>query len=185
MYGALAGVGVDAMAASQLTGYRGNAAAISMLDWENGLGTQWYWVVKMFIDTLGSVPKDVHPATVNGKAANETIRALRPDQWVCVHSPMEPKVIADRQVDPVYAQAFSFTHSKQHDSKVVARRKVVLLVNTRNATAQVSVSGAGVGSSARVVDYNHGYMATPYAEMHLAASGKIALGAFGIALVTI
>ena len=54
------------MAASQLTGYPGNAASISMLDWTNGQGNAWYWVVKMLIDTLGSGPKDVHTTLVRG-----------------------------------------------------------------------------------------------------------------------
>ena len=59
VYGELAALGVDGMAASQLTGYPGNAASISMLDWTTGQGNAWYWVVKMFVDTLGSGKKDV------------------------------------------------------------------------------------------------------------------------------
>ena len=42
-YAELARMGVDAMAASQLTGYPGNAPSISMVDWTNGEGTAWFW----------------------------------------------------------------------------------------------------------------------------------------------
>ena len=38
VYGELAALGVDGMAASQLTGYPGNAVSISMLDWKTGEG---------------------------------------------------------------------------------------------------------------------------------------------------
>ena len=47
VYGELAALGLDGMAASQLTGYPGNAVSISMLDWTNGNGNAWYWVVKV------------------------------------------------------------------------------------------------------------------------------------------
>ena len=73
VYASLAAIGVDAMAASQLTGYPGNAASISMLDWTTGQGNAWFWVLKMFTDTLGSGPKAVHRTLVNG--ASSSLRA--------------------------------------------------------------------------------------------------------------
>ena len=79
VYGELAALGVDGMAASQLTGYPGNAASISMLDWTTGQGNAWYWVVKMFVDTLGSGKKDVltllnnHPSTPISSFSNIAI----------------------------------------------------------------------------------------------------------------
>jgi hypothetical protein len=51
----LAELGVYGMAASQLTGYPGNAASISMLDWNNGLGNAWCGacVVPWILSALG------------------------------------------------------------------------------------------------------------------------------------
>jgi hypothetical protein len=179
VYASLAALGVDAMAASQLTGYPGNAASISMLDWTNGLGNAWFWVLKMcvcdlhvsnlfhfficlylicvyvvcrFIDTLGSKSKDVYPTFVNGKLSNTTVRAAQPDRWTCVHS-MSSAVYANTHVDPLFAQAL-----RLHDDQ-----KVVILVNTRNCSAQVTVDGAA-NSSVRVVDSHAGYEAVAYRE---------------------
>ena len=49
-------------------GYPGNAASISMVDWTTGQGDAWFWVVKMFIDTLGSLWQA-------GKLINKTFTA--------------------------------------------------------------------------------------------------------------
>ena len=75
-------------------GYPGNAASISMVDWTTGQGDAWFWVVKMFIDTLGSGPKDVHPTLVNGAPSDTTVRAVEPERWTCVHS-MSIRAVAE------------------------------------------------------------------------------------------
>ena len=160
------------MAASQLTGYPGNAVSISMLDWKTGEGNAWYWVVKMFIDTLGSVPKDVVSTLVNGRPSNTTITALRPDQWMCIHSPPNSKAVNDAHTAPLYAQSFQ----KGAD-------RMVLLVNTKNCSAEVSVDGAA-GGSVRAVDSEAGYASIPYSQAAL-ASDSYTLRGWGVALVTL
>ena len=73
------------MAASQLTAQPGNAASIAMLDWTNGEGTAWYWVVKMFVDTFGSDTKSVYPTYINGKRSEDAIRVAGNPE-VCIHT---------------------------------------------------------------------------------------------------
>ncbi len=95
IYASLAEIGVDQIAASQLTGYPGNAPSISMLDWTNGDGTAWWWVVKMFIEVLGSETKTTISTLINGISAGLSIRPL--DSAVCVHTP-RARAIAEAQV---------------------------------------------------------------------------------------
>ena len=175
VYGALAEIGVDAIAASQLTAYPGNAAAISMLDWNNGLGNAWYWVLKMFADTLGSDPKDVHRASVNGVPGNATVRPPRPGEWWCTHS-MGTTSFDASLVDVLYAQAFTLRPGRGNE-------RVILLVNPRNSTIIATVAGAGAGSIVRVVDQSAGFLAMPYATRPVPASGAVNLGGFAVALV--
>jgi hypothetical protein len=66
---------------------------------------------------------------------------------------MSSAVYANTHVDPLFAQAL-----RLHDDQ-----KVVILVNTRNCSAQVTVDGAA-NSSVRVVDSHAGYEAVAYRE---------------------
>ena len=205
VYAELADLGVYGMAASQLTGYPGNAASISMLDRTNGLGNAWYWVLKMFIDTLGSGTKDVVAtavATAAGtKDSGQVIRPLFPLEWVCVHT-VSPKAVADAHVDPVYAKALVL-----HDHTSLgpaacggghgmhgirgggegrgggkANQRVVILANTKNATASVTVAGAA-GGSIRAVDMSAGYAAVPYSNHPIDSTGTVQIRGFGAAIV--
>jgi len=175
VYGELAALGLDGMAASQLTGYPGNAVSISMLDWTNGNGNAWYWVIKMFIDTLGSGKKEILRTDVNGQPANATIRALHPDEWMCIHSPPNSKAVNDAHVAPLYAASFELTAK--------GKARVVLLVNTKNCSAVVTVAGAS-GGSVRAVDLSAGFEATPYSDTKL-SSDSYTLQGWGVALVTL
>jgi hypothetical protein len=175
VYGELAALGLDGMAASQLTGYPGNAVSISMLDWTNGNGNAWYWVIKMFIDTLGSGKKEILRTDVNGQPANATIRALHPDEWMCIHSPPNSKAVNDAHVAPLYAASFELTAKD--------KARVVLLVNTKNCSAVVTVAGAS-GGSVRAVDLSAGFEATPYSDTKL-SSDSYTLQGWGVALVTL
>jgi len=169
VYGSLAAIGFDQMAASQLTGYPGNAPSISMLDWTNGEGTAWYWVVKMFIDTFGSDTKAVFPTYINDKPSDTAIRAVNPD--VCIHTPRPSSVVASH-VDALFAQGFV---------REVSGQKIVLLANTRNDSISVGVFGAR-GGALRVVDFEAGFRLTPWAERKL-ANDTVTLTGFGVGLV--
>ena len=195
VYAELADRGVYGMAASQLTGYPGNAASISMLDWTNGLGNAWYWVLKMFIDTLGSGTKDVVRTTVatpmGTKDSGELIRALFPSEWVCIHS-VSPKTVADAHVDPVYAKAMvlhSHASLGPHGcgggggGGTGTGQRVVLLANTKNSTANVTIVGAA-GGSIRAVDMGAGYEDIPYSNHPITdPTGMVQIRGFAAAIV--
>merc|ERR1712039_1113215 len=159
-------------AASQLTGYPGNAASISMLDWTTGQADAFWWVIKLFFDSLGSGLKTVAKLQVNGTPANELIRAIHPDAWVCTHS-LGSKIIDDPRVAPIYAQAI-ILHEK-------ADEHVILLANTRNVSVSVTVEHA-MGGSMRTVDLAAGYQDVPYSETVL-SSDALLLGGFAVAIV--
>ena len=159
VYASLAALGVDAIAASQLTGYEvpENAPSISMLDWNTGHGTAWFWVVQMFTDTLGSGPKDVLPTLVNGALSNQTVRPFDPTRpGMCAHS-MNGKAFTEAHVQPLFAQAFALNVAG-------VSKRIVILVNTRNCSAAVVVAGAA-GGSVRAVDLEAGFGSTPYKEV--------------------
>eukprot|EP00747_Dinoflagellata_sp_TGD_P028785 gnl/TRDRNA2_/TRDRNA2_133481_c0_seq1.p1 gnl/TRDRNA2_/TRDRNA2_133481_c0~~gnl/TRDRNA2_/TRDRNA2_133481_c0_seq1.p1 ORF type:complete len:565 (+),score=84.60 gnl/TRDRNA2_/TRDRNA2_133481_c0_seq1:150-1844(+) len=174
VYSQLAALGVDAIAASQLTGYPGNAEPISMLDWTSGKGNPYYWVVKMFIDTMGSGPKDVHDTTVNLLSADKLINASMPDDWKCIHS-MQPKGVGDAHVSPLYARAMTL-HAK-------AGQRVVILANTRKSSISVSVAGAA-GGSVRTVEKGSGDQTTPYSDVKM-TSEELTLEGWGVAIVSL
>ena len=75
---------------------------------------------------------------VDNKPSSSLITALHPDEWMCIHSPPNAKSVNDAHTAPVYAQSFRLTEKNNE--------KVVLLVNTRNSTASVTVAGAAGGS---------------------------------------
>eukprot|EP00729_Bicosta_minor_P003374 gene3374-16255_t len=203
VYSELAELGVHAMAASQLTGYLGNAASISMLDWDTGLGNAWYWVLKLFIDTLGSNCKDVVGTTVNGKPSSDAIRPLFPNEWVCIHT-ASAKPLADAHVDPIYAKAMvvhnysagtggsgcpsgdgagDASSTSSSSSSAAAGQRVVILANTKNSTANVTIPGA-YGGTVRAVDATAGYEAIPYSNQRIAnRAGTVQLGGFGAAII--
>lgn len=168
VYGELAALGIDAIAGSQLTGYPGNAASIAMLDWTNGQGTAWYWVIKMFIDTLGSGRKRILPTEVDGTRSSKIAAGLHPDAWTCVHS-MSAKGVADAHVGHVYAQAMILTETHE---------RVLLLVNTRNDSVSIVLDGA-LGGSVRSVDLDSG---SSYSDLPL-TSNEMMLKAFAVSIV--
>ena len=180
VYASLAALGVDAIAASQLTGYEipENAPSISMLDWKTGHGTAWFWVVKMFTDTLGSGPKDVLPTLVNGALSNQTVRpfdSTRPG--MCAHS-MNDKAFTEAHVQPLFAQAFALNAAG-------VSKRIIMLVNTRNCSAAVVVAGAA-GGSVRAVELEAGFGLTPYKEYTMPAENDtLVIGGFAVALVTL
>ena len=158
------------MAASQLTAQPGNSASISMLDWTNGEGTAWYWVVKMFVDTFGSDTKSVHPTYINGKRSEDAIRVAGNPE-VCIHT-MRPKEVAEQHVDALFAQGLTREASGQ---------RIVLLTNTKNETLTVLVPGAK-GGSLRTVDYGAGYRLKKWGERSL-PSDSVTMSGFGVGLV--
>ena len=127
----------------------------------------------MFVDTLGSGEKDVLTTLVNGKPSSSLITALHPDEWMCIHSPPNAKSINDAHTAPVYAQSLRL--SEQNN------QKVVLLVNTRNSSANVTIVGAA-GGTIRAVDLRAGHASSPYSEAKLSSSSYI-LGGWGVALL--
>ena len=169
IYGSLAAIGYDQIAGSQITAQPGNAASISMLDWTNGQGTAWYWVVKLFVDTFGTETKSLHPTYVSGKRSEDAIRALDPD--VCIHTPRSKSVV-EHHVDALFAQGFTLESNGQ---------RIVLLTNTRNETVTVEVAGA-VGGSVRTVDYYAGYRLRKWDDRTL-RSDWVTLSGFGVGLV--
>ena len=170
VYASLAAIGYDQMAASQLTAQPGNAASIAMLDWTNGEGTAWYWVVKMFVDTLGSDTKSVHPTFIDGKRSEGAVRVAG-DPDVCIHT-MRPKAVAEQHVDAAFAQGFVIEASGQ---------QIVLVTNTRNQTLTVAVAGVK-GGKLRTVDYSAGYRMKRWGE-RIMASDNVTLSGFGVGLV--
>ena len=198
VYSELADLGVYGMAASQLTGYPGNAASISMLDWTNGLGNAWFWVLKMFIDTLGSGLKDVVETSLDssgggGGGSRPPIRPLFGDHWVCIHS-VSSKAVADEHVDPIYAKALVVHNhtgaaacgGRQREGGAGGgnlKQRVVVLVNTKNCTANVTVPGAS-GGRMRAVDMSAGYESVPYSDQPISSdTGMVQLHGFGTAIV--
>ena len=62
---------------------------------------------------------------------------------------------------------------------------MLILVNTRNCAAQVSVAGAA-GGTVRAVDIEAGFETTPYSEYRMPATNDtLELAGFAVALVTL
>eukprot|EP00931_Biecheleriopsis_adriatica_P091242 TRINITY_DN65140_c0_g1_i1.p1 TRINITY_DN65140_c0_g1~~TRINITY_DN65140_c0_g1_i1.p1 ORF type:complete len:572 (+),score=69.34 TRINITY_DN65140_c0_g1_i1:76-1716(+) len=168
VYGELAALGVDAIAASQLTGYPGNAASISMLDWTNGQASAYFAVVKMFIDTLGSGSKTVVQTRVDGTLSSDLIKGLHPDQWMCIHS-LGAEKIDETLAAPIYSQAMVL------DDEDGSR--MLLLANTRNVSANITVTDAAGGSVRSV-----GLGMSAYSEFKL-VNDQLLLTGFAVAIV--
>ena len=123
---------------------------------------------------------------VNGALSNTTIRPIEADQWMCVHA-VGSKAQSDAHVQPLFAQAMTVTSGTgaNGDSSSSRSKRVVILVNTRNCSAQVAVEGAA-GGTVRAVDLAAGFETTPYRESRMAAtSDTLQLGGFAVALVTL
>merc|ERR1712031_128940 len=117
-----------------------------MGDWTTGQADAFFWVVKLFIDTFGSGKKTVVRTLVDDTSSDRLVRGLHPDKWACIHS-LSSKAIDEGLVAHVYAQAMVLNTAAQGDTRVV------LLANTRNMSANVTVKQAA-GGLARFVDMN-------------------------------
>lgn len=94
---------------------------------------------------------------------------------MCIHSPPNLKAVNDAHAGPLYAQAFRLTGA--------GNVRVVLLVNTKNCSADVAVAGAA-GGTVRAVDGLAGFATTPYSEAKLVGE-SLTLKGWGVALVTL
>ena len=159
-----------------------------MLDWTNGEGTAWYWVVQMMVDVLGGVrtTKVAVRTLVDGEAASEVIRPVQTRVCACA---MAPRSEVDARVGAVYARGFSVADAARGEGG----RRVVLLLNTRNQTRLASVmpgQGAAEGQHALLltVDFEHGVRTQSYSNTSLpAADGRfdVTLGGFAVALLVL
>lgn len=160
-YARLASLGVEIMAASQLTAYPGghfpgglsggNFPCVTMLDWRDGSGTARFWTLKMMIDVLGGA------ATRKALVATEAAPA-----------------------GGVFAQGIEV---RAADGGQVLRR-TVLLVNKKNESATVTVTSAA-GAAAAWVDYSAGYAGIPYGSRQLGNDGTLSLDGWAVAIVTL
>ena len=125
---------------------------------------------------------------VNGALSNTTIRPIEPDQRMCIHAIGDKafKAVSEARVQPLFAQAIAVASDTGAGTDGDnASKRVVILVNTWNCSAQVSVEGA-MGGTVRVVDLEAGYETTPYREHGIPAmSDALELGGFAVALVTL
>ena len=157
-----------------------------MLDWTNGEGTAWYWLVQMMIDVLGGArtTKVAVRTLVDGQEASEVIRPVQTRVCACG---MAPRHDVDARVGAVYARGFSVAGAEDG-------RRVVLLLNTRNQTRLARVmpgQGAGEGQHALLftVDFEHGVRTQSYSNTSLlpAPDGRfnVSLGGFAVALLAL
>ena len=160
-----------------------------MLDWTNGEGTAWYWVVQMMVDVLGGVrtTKVAVHTLVDGEEASEVIRPVQTRVCACA---MAPRNDVDARVGAVYARGFSVADAAREEDG----RRVVLLLNTRNQTRLASVmpgQGAVEGQHALLltVDFEHGVRTQSYSNASLPAApdGRfdVTLGGFAVALLVL
>ncbi len=89
----------------------------------------------------------------------------------------DARAVAEAHVEPVFAQALT-VHAAGGEGK-----RVVILANTRNCSAEVTVPGAA-GGRLRVVDLEAGFAATPYRDAQMAGD-TLVLGGFAAALVVL
>lgn len=161
VYGELAVVGADMVAASQTLAFNGTTLhpapfypCLTLIDWVAPYGgNARFWGLKVMIDVLGDELKTV--VAVNASMASTA--SAKPPWWPT------PTV--------VYAAGFIKLDGK----------RVVLLVNTNSSAHSIVLEGAH-GGVIHVVDSEYGYGDRPYSNETL-ESETVQLGPLAVALV--
>ena len=161
VYGELAAVGADMVAASQTLAFNGTTLhpapfypCLTLIDWVAPYGgNARFWGLKVMIDVLGDELKTV--VAVNASMASTA--SAKPPWWPT------PTV--------VYAAGFIKLDGK----------RVVLLVNTNSSAHSIVLEGAH-GGVIHVVDSEYGYGDRPYSNETL-ESETVQLGPLAVALV--